>query len=211
MLLGPIEYLLISFVALFVIVNPLTTAFIFQSLMPYGSRNQKKLVAKRAAIVALTILVLFSLFGNTIFQIFGVTIPAFKIAGGLILFGIGMKMLKNHEGEHDEEHHTSSEMDSEDISVVPLAIPFMSGPGTIATTVLLTTQAENYMGLISVLIAIFLVIGISYFAMMYSNLITEKIGSTGKRIITKIFGLILAVISVQFVIDGIIEIAPKIF
>lgn len=179
--------------------------------MPYGSRNQKKLVAKRAAIVALTILVLFSLFGNTIFQIFGVTIPAFKIAGGLILFGIGMKMLKNHEGEHDEEHHTSSEMDSEDISVVPLAIPFMSGPGTIATTVLLTTQAENYMGLISVLIAIFLVIGISYFAMMYSNLITEKIGSTGKRIITKIFGLILAVISVQFVIDGIIEIAPKIF
>lgn len=209
MLISLIDYLIISLAALFVIINPLTTAFVFQSLMPYGSSEIKKEIAKRSTLIAASVLIIFSVFGNFIFSLFGITIAAFKIAGGLILFGIAMKMIKTHEGEHDEKHHTSNEMDSDDISVIPLAIPFMSGPGSIATVMLLTTQASSALHFSVVIIAIIIILLTCYFALLYSHKITEYVGETGKKVSTKLFGLILAVISVQFVINGVIDLIPQ--
>lgn len=205
-----LDYFLITFVALFVIINPLTTAFVFQNLLPYSTHDLKYQIAKRAALIAGTILIIFSLFGNFIFQIFGITIPAFKIAGGLILFGIAMNMIKKQEGEHDEKHHTSTELDSDDISVVPLAIPFISGPGSIATTMLLTSESQSRPEYLIVIISIILVVTLCYFTMKHSHKIVEKIGVTGKKISTKIFGLILAVISIQFVLNGAFDLLPEI-
>lgn len=208
MIIELLDYFLIAFTALFVIINPITTAFIFQSLIPFGNQSLKKAIALKSSIVAVSVLLIFSLFGNFIFYVFGITIHAFKIAGGLILFGIAMKMIKHHEGEHDEKHHTSTEMDSEDIAIIPLAIPFMSGPGSIATSILLTSQAQTKIHLFIILFSIILIITVCYFAMIYSKFITNIIGNTGKKIATKIFGLILAVISVQFVINGLIDLVP---
>jgi multiple antibiotic resistance protein len=208
MIIELLDYFLIAFTALFVIVNPITTAFIFQSLIPFGNHNLKKAVAFKASLVALSILLIFSLFGNFIFYVFGITIHAFKIAGGLILFGISMKMIKHHEGEHDEKHHMSTEMDSDDVAIIPLAIPFMSGPGSIATSILLTSQAQTKLHFLIVLVSIVIIMIICYFAMIYSKYITDVIGNTGKKIATKIFGLILAIISVQFVINGLIDLVP---
>ena len=205
-----LEYFFISIAALLVIINPLTTAFVFQSLIPYSTNQIKYHIAKRASIIALTILLVFALFGTYIFTLFGITLPAFKIAGGLILFSIAIKMLKSNQGEHDEKHHTGNEMDSEDISVVPLAIPFISGPGTIATTMLLIAQAQSTINTVMVLIAIVIGVLVAYLAMIHSHFITDRVGQTAKKIITKLFGLILAIISVQFVINGAFDLIPDI-
>lgn len=178
--------------------------------MPYGSKELKNSIAKRSTIIAASVLIIFSLFGSFIFSLFGITIAAFKIAGGLILFGIAMKMIKSSGGEHDEAHHTSNEMDSDDISVIPLAIPFMSGPGSIATVMLLSTESSSTMHLSIVLLAIITIMLICYFALLYSHKITQYVGETGKKVATKIFGLILAVISVQFVINGSLDLLPEI-
>ncbi|MFT4283079.1 MAG: MarC family protein [Candidatus Woesearchaeota archaeon] len=210
MIQGLFDYFLISFAALFVIINPVTTAFIFNSLLPYASKAEKSNVAFKASLIAFIILILFSIIGTYIFSLFGVTMAAFKIAGGLILFGISMKMLKNNSGEHDENHHTSSERDFEDIAIIPLAIPFISGPGSIATVMLLSTQSTSFFHLLVVILTILIVVSLCYLAMKHSDFLVEKTGNTAKRIINKVFGLILAVISVQFILNGIASFLPEI-
>lgn len=206
---GLFNYWIITFTALFVIVNPLTTAFVFVSLLPRTSDAARKLTAKRASWVAIGILCVFALVGGLIFKIFGITIEAFRIAGGLILFGIALGMI--HKGMDDGE--TSSGNDptgdgklTRDISVIPLAIPFMSGPGAIATVMILTSEAPTVGHLLAVFLSIILTIGACYFAMLYSHFLVRYLGETGKEVITRIFGIILAVIAVQFVINGVLEI-----
>ena len=203
---GLFEYFLISLTAMLVITNPITTSFIFSSLIPYGSNNVIRSTAMRATLVAGSVLLLFALFGMALFNMFGITLEAFRIAGGLILFGIAVKMINKHEGEHDEKHHTSSDLDTDDIAIIPLAIPFISGPGSIATVVLLSTEAVNIWHRIIVLLAVLIAVSLAYLAMIYSHKVVDFIGHTGKKIVTKIFGLLLAVISVQFVINGIVDI-----
>jgi multiple antibiotic resistance protein len=199
--IGLFDYWIIAIAALFVIVNPLTTAFMFVSLLPRTSETTRKAVAKRSSLIALL--------GGLIFKIFGITIEAFRIAGGLILFGIAMSMI--HKGL--DEGETSSASDpaiegkiAKDISVIPLAIPFMSGPGAIATVMILTSEAPTAWHLILVFAAIMLTTGSCYLAMVYSHFLVRYLGETGKEIITRIFGIILSVIAVQFVINGVLEI-----
>ena len=206
---GLFNYWIITFTALFVIVNPLTTAFVFVSLLPRTSDAARKLTAKRASWVAIGILCVFALVGGLIFKIFGITIEAFRIAGGLILFGIALGMI--HKGMDDGEASSGSDPTGDgkltrDISVIPLAIPFMSGPGAIATVMILTSEAPTVGHLLAVFLSIILTIGACYLAMLYSHLLVRYLGETGKEIITRIFGIILAVIAVQFVINGVLEI-----
>ena len=208
MLTGIIDYFFMSITSMFVIINPVTTAFIFTSIKPFGSNYEKKKIALRSTTLAFIILTLFVVTGQAIFNLFGITIGAFRIAGGLLLFGIAMGMIKN-KGEHDEKYHTSSEVDTEDIAIIPLAIPFMSGPGSIATAILLSTQAANIFKIIIVLLAITLVLIACYYGMIYSQQVVNLVGNTGKRIITKLFGLILIVISIQFVVNGILDLLPS--
>ncbi len=208
---GLLDYFIITFAAIIVIVNPITTAFIFVSLLPHASRRKARLIAKRAALTGTTIFFTFALLGSVIFQVFGISLAAFRIAGGLILFGIAMKMIKEHEGEHDEQKTVEDKDEFTDhVSVVPLAIPFISGPGSIATVMILTTQAPSTGHTIIVFMAIGITTLLCYLAMIYSDYIVDFLGNTGKRIVTKIFGLILAVISVQFVINGILDVMPQI-
>ncbi len=206
-----LDYFLITFAAIIVIVNPVSTAFIFTSLLPNASKTKAKMIAKRATLTGTTIFFAFALLGSVIFQVFGITLAAFRIAGGLILFGIAMKMIKEHEGEHDEQKTVEDKDEfTDNISIVPLAIPFISGPGSIATVMILTTQAPSLAHTIIVFIAVAVTTMLCYFAMIYSKNIVQYLGQTGKRVITKIFGLILAVISVQFVINGILDVMPDI-
>jgi multiple antibiotic resistance protein len=203
------DYWIIAIAALFVIVNPLTTAFMFVSLLPRTSETTRKAVAKRSSLIATGVFFVFALLGGLIFKIFGITIEAFRIAGGLILFGIAMSMI--HKGLDEGETSSASEPAIEgkiakDISVIPLAIPFMSGPGAIATVMILTSEAPTAWHLIVVFAAILLTTGACYLAMVYSHFLVRYLGETGKEIVTRIFGIILSVIAVQFVINGVLEI-----
>jgi multiple antibiotic resistance protein len=196
------EYWAITISAIFVIVNPLTTAFMFMMLVPFGNVKERNAVAKRAVITSTIVLLVFVAMGGLIFKLFGITLYAFRIAGGIILFGIAMKML----GTRDEHENVANSKQKGDVAIIPLAIPFISGPGSIATVMILTSEAPSVYHLIILIAAIVITTTTCYFTMIYSDYIVKLIGNTGKDVVTRIFGLILAVVAVQFVLNGIIEV-----
>ncbi len=199
------EYFLIAVVGMFVIVNPLTTAFVFASLTTDAEDDEREEIARKAVLTSTAMLFVFALLGSVIFQLFGITLAAFRIAGGMILFGIAMGMLNKSEApDHDKaDARKSRAVIAQDISIVPLAIPFISGPGAIATAMILTSEAPGFWYTILVYFAISATTVSCYFTMVYSRHVIRWIGQSGRRIMTKVFGLILAVIAVQFVLNGI--------
>lgn len=202
------EYWLVTIAALFVIVNPLTTAFVFLSMVSKADEETQARIALRSVLVATGVFLTFALLGGLIFQIFGITLEAFRIAGGIILFGIAMRMISQGRDE-TEATASSSKVDShitDDIAIIPLAIPFISGPGAIATVMILTSEAPSIWHITLVFIAIGISTGACYYAMIYSKYIVRYLGESGKEIITRLFGLILSVIAVQFVINGVVDI-----
>lgn len=209
-----LNYLLITVAAIFVIVNPLTTAFVFMSLLPYASDKRREQVARRAVVMSTAIFFVFALLGGIIFQLFGITLEAFRIAGGIILFGIAMGMIKQGAGEaeqvdllgDDDSDQSPAAKHALSLAIVPLAIPFISGPGSIATVMILTSEAPTIWHVALVFVAILITAFACYYAMLYSRVLVERIGDVGKVIVTKVFGLILAVIAVQFVINGITDV-----
>jgi len=201
-----IEYFFIAIVGMFVIVNPLTTAFVFASLTTNSSEAERKQTARRAVVTSTAMLFSFALLGSLIFQLFGITLAAFRIAGGLILFGIAMAMLKKSEApDHSEADAEPSGKVAQDISIVPLAIPFISGPGAIATAMILTSEAPDPWYATVVFLAIAITTVSCYYTMVHSSHVIRWLGDSGRSVLTKIFGLILAVISVQFVINGTVD------
>ena len=201
-----IEYFFIAIAAMFVIINPLTTAFVFASLTPNVDRPERESIARRAVVTSTIMLFVFALLGSLIFQLFGITLAAFRIAGGLILFGIALGMLQKSEAsDHDPSDARATGKFAEDIAIVPLSIPFISGPGAIATAMILTSEAPDRWHVIVVFIAVLVTTVSCYFAMTHSRHVIRIMGESGRRILTKLFGLILAVIAVQFVINGIAE------
>lgn len=197
-----VSYLFITIAGIFVIVNPLTTAFSFMSLTTQMGEPHKKSIALKATKISTGLFFLFALLGGVIFQLFGITLASFRIAGGIILFGIAMGMITSR--NNDDENQKSSNGDiSDDISVIPLAIPFISGPGSIATVMILTSEAPTVYHTVIVFLAVLITTVSCYYSMVYSKVIVKYLGDSGKQIITKVFGLILAVIAVQFVVNGI--------
>ncbi len=201
-----LEYLGITFLAVFVIVNPLTTAFVFMALLPRASEERRRMIALRSTKIATALFFVFATIGGIIFQLFGITLAAFRIAGGVILFGIAMNMIRKR-GDEDEEKAEEARAEqsrlSDDISVIPLAIPFISGPGSIATVMILTSEAPTIYHTGLVYLAVLATTVACYFAMVHSRHIVRFLGETGKQILTKIFGLILAVLAIQFIINGV--------
>ena len=206
-----LTYFLITVAGIFVIVNPITSAFVFMSLLPNATEKRRREIARRSTKIATAVFFVFALLGSVIFQLFGITLAAFRIAGGIILFGIAMDMIRKKEGgpEDTEDPEQPEGEKTDDISVIPLAIPFMSGPGSIATVMILTSEAPSIYHTVLVFLAVVMTTIACYFAMVYSKVIVRHIGDTGKQIVTKVFGLILSVISVQFVINGTAEVLAR--
>ncbi|MCG3158719.1 MAG: hypothetical protein DKINENOH_05363 [bacterium] len=207
-----LAFALNAFVAVLVITDPLGNVPIFASLLNDYRPEQRHALIRRACLVGVLILTLFALMGGFILKIFGITIGAFRIAGGLILFGIAMNMLA---AQKSRVHFTPSEQVEaqvkEDISIVPLAIPLISGPGAIATVMTLTTQAQNFAHLAIIIAAILFAGALSYVIYHYAGALLLKMGETGINLMTRLLGLILAVMAVQFVINGVRDSFPEVF
>lgn len=207
-----LTFTLNAFVAVLVITDPLGNTPIFASLLNHYSPQERHAIIRRACIAAVAILILFTLTGGIIFKIFGITIGAFRIAGGIILFGIASHMLSAQKsrvritpGEQVEAQK------KDDIAIVPLAIPLISGPGAIATVMTLQTQAKSALETGILILAILTSGLISYLTYRYASTFLMKIGETGINIMTRLLGLILAVMAIQFVINGIRDSFPEIF
>ena len=197
-------FFMTAFVSLFAIIDAIGNSPMFLSITPRNTHAERVAMAGKAALAVFTILTVFAFLGNYIFQFFGITLDAFRIAGGLILLKIALDMLEaksprtRHTPEEDQEGRAK-----DDVAIIPLAMPMLSGPGAISTVIVLTGQATT-LGLKGILVlAIGLNAALVYLVLRSSARVVALFGETGMRIFTRILGIILASISVQFIITGI--------
>jgi multiple antibiotic resistance protein len=216
----PVEttaFLILSFSSLFAVIDPLGVIPFFTGLTATMSARQKGRVLVKALITAFLVLVVFTLAGQQLLRMFGITIEAFRIAGGVIFFGIGLDMLQSKPrrwqtgirraaAEDKESHavqHASRPRPEEDPSITPLAIPMIAGPGSITTVMVLTPQAPAQIGVPLVLLVVAAILLLTGGILMGADAVLKRLGATGMRIIEKLMGLLVTVIAVQFLIDGV--------
>ena len=191
-------YALTVFMSFFAVMNPIANTPIFLGLTAGENKESKKKIAKTATITAFIIVVSFVIAGKYIFELFGLTIPAFKITGGILIFYIGFQMLMSQKAKI----HSSDSEDKSNIAISPLAIPILAGPGTIVAAMNNVTNASFVH--IGIIISIFaLMIYLTYLAFSFSDLIVKKIGTNLISVIGKLMGLVLSIIGTGMVVDGI--------
>ena len=199
-----LSFFVFAFTSLITLVDPIGFAPIYLSMVDGMSRDEKKRIALKGTLTALIVLILFWLLGKVIFSIFGITVHAFRIAGGLLFFKVGMNML---EAKISRTRSTPTEEaeaeDKEDIAYTPIGIPLIAGPGAITSVMILSTEATSIQLKGVLLLSIILVMIITYITFITADKLTERFGKTGLRIMQRIMGLILMVMAVQFVINGI--------
>jgi multiple antibiotic resistance protein len=205
-----VTFALLSLSSILIIVNPLGATLTYVSLTTSLDPAAKLKVAEESCRYALIILFAFALAGGIILQLFGITIEAFRIGGGILLFVIGMEMVY---ARTSRTKLTATEkyesMDAEDISVTPLAIPMIAGPGAITTTIVLMNEATGSASRIAfILVSIVIAILVTYFMMARSDFIVSRIGQKEFRAINRLMGMLLIAIAVQFVIAGLTAAFP---
>ena len=201
-----------SFATLFVTADPVGLVPIFIAIAGRHSVADQRAIALRAVVIAGIILIAFAILGDAILTFFGVRIPAFEIAGGVLLFVIGFQMVFS-QGEAKREGPAAppAEVDLTQIAVFPLAIPMISGPGSISATVLLATHEDKGLTERIMLIGVILVLmAITYAAMLLAHPINRVLGSTGRVVITRLLGVILSVMAIDFIVRGLTKIIQEI-
>ena len=189
----------------FAIMNPIANAPIFLGLTEELSAKTRKLIALRAVVLAFAIVTVFALLGREIFDLFGITLPAFRIAGGILVALVGYHLLQGREsGVHtpSDEDNAQSQDAALGIAVSPLAMPVLAGPGTLATAMSYTAEA-SMPGLLRTLGALALVCLLTWIAFVSSDSMVKFLGQNAIKVISRLMGLILAVIGVQMLIAGI--------
>ncbi|TAJ44212.1 MarC family protein [Methanofollis fontis] len=201
-----LSFVLLTLSSIIIVVNPLAATLLFVSLTEAMDEVEKMTVAAIACRYALAILLTFAIAGGLILNLFGITLEAFRIAGGLLLFGIGMEMVyaKTSRTKISATEKYESQ-DADDVAVMPLAIPMIAGPGAITTTIVLTNEATavHPLAVAIVIAAILLTIGIIYLMFSRSEIIVERIGQREYRAVNRLMGMLLIAIAVQFVITGV--------
>ena len=195
--------------SIFAIVDPLGVVPFFSVLTEDLSAAQKQDIVSKACLTATITLGVFAVFGQWIFAGFGFTIPAFKIAGGALLFGVALEMLN---GERSRSRLTPQEREEtlqrEEVSVVPLGIPLLAGPGAITTVMIyMTAPVSDPTDKLFVFAGILVAVLSAFVLLHNADRIFRKIGRTGTRAFGRVMGLLLAAIAVQFLIDGIVAAA----
>ena len=199
------ENYLSNFITLFSVIDPIGVAWLFAAMTHGSARVEQRRMAVKATLLSSIILLVFFFTGTTLLDWFGITIPAFRIAGGALLFLLSIEMvfarqsgLRSTTVEEQDEAN-----EKQDITVFPLAFPLLAGPGAITTVLLLTsgqsTQALQWQPL-SVLLCVLV---ITLLALLYAPVLVRSLGETGANVISRILGLLLAALAVQYIIDGI--------
>jgi len=195
------KFVVLAFSSLFSVINPIEAAPIFVSLTQ-TMRDRRRSIAFRASLAAAIILALFALTGGAIFGFFGITLPAFQIAGGILFTTMGLTTLR-----HDDRPDRADVPSKADPSIVPLGMPLIAGPGAISTVMVLVGQARDGGHRMALALAIAANILLTLVILLAAPAIVSRIGETGQRIVSKIMGLITAVIGVQFVLNGVETVA----
>lgn len=201
-----LTHALTAFMGFFAIMNPISNTPIFLSLTEGDDPAVRNVVARRGIRLAFMIVLAFTIAGNAIFRVFGIGLPAFTIAGGLIVLLIGFHMVQGHASPVQHPVHSGGviTLDGElNKAVSPLAMPLLAGPGTIATAITFSTGSLD--NLTTTLIAWLAICLVTYSCFNYSERLVSALGQQGMRVITRLMGLILAAIGVQMVIGAVAE------
>ena len=205
-----IELFTTAFITLAVIIDPPGCAPIFASLTSGTDAAHRRKMAIRSVAVAWSILVFFALLGEPLLDTLGISLSAFRLAGGIMLFMIALDMVFERRTQRREERAQSIEgtPEAEDISVFPMAIPMIAGPGSIASIMLLSARADGLIEGAVVLAAMTLVILLTLAALLAAGPLMRLIGANLEAMITRILGVILAALAAQFVVDGLKQSFP---
>jgi multiple antibiotic resistance protein len=206
-----LAYTLVTFGSVFSIVDPFAAVPIFLALAGGQPGSTLGKTAFRASATCFVVLSLFAVAGNFIFSFFGITLPAFKIAGGILLFGVALEMMRARRS--DTRTTNEEERDAEtkdDVGLIPLGIPLLSGPGAIATVMVLVGKAKDYPERVSLFLVIAAVSLITFLVLRSASMVLRVLGKTGVNVIGRVMGLILAALAMQFVLDGLHEAFPHV-
>jgi multiple antibiotic resistance protein len=202
-------FFIVAFSAIFTVVNPLGSVPTFLAMTNHDSAAKRISMARRAAFVSLAVLVLCAILGGFLFRFFGITLPAVKIAGGVLLFFIGFDMINARQSRSKATVEEAEEgVVKDDIAVFPLAIPLLSGPGAIVTVLILVDKAATPWDHGALYLSLGLTALISFLILREAGRLVRFMGQIGMNVLSRLMGLVLAAVAVQFVIDGVKEALP---
>jgi len=199
-----LQELFLIFTSVLFIVDPLTAVPTFLAMTARDAPEVRRAMARRGAWTCAITLTAFALGGGVIFKLFGITLGAFKIAGGVL---IGLNALDMVQARRSQQKETPAEkaegIEKEDVGIMPLGVPMLAGPGAISTVMVLTGASRSTVTTLGVFGAILLTAYLCYLTLAAATMVERKLGQTGMRILTRLMGLVLCAIAVQFVIDGV--------
>lgn len=200
-----VDLLINAVVTLFVTIDPVGLAPLFLAVTAGMNRHERRQVALRASIIAFAIFVVFALAGTVILSLFGITLPAFRVAGGLLLFSIAFEMVFERRQERHENtaKRAITQDDIHGVSVFPLAIPLMAGPGAISATILLSGSFSGVLDRIALIGILLAIVTLTYGVYLLAERVEGLLGATGRTVLTRLLGVILSALAVQFVADGV--------
>ena len=205
------EYAALAFASLFAIVDPFAAIPVFLAVTAGSSLDERRRVARIACLTATAVIAGFALAGPLVFRLFGVTLAAFQIAGGLVLLLAAFDMLRAQASPlRATAEEVAEGVRNGDVAITPLAVPLLAGPGAITTVITLLAQAGSTGRRIAVYVSIVVVLLISWIVLGVAPLVVRRLGTTGINVIERIMGLIVMVIGVQFVVDGIEQVVIQI-
>lgn len=198
-----LAFFALCFPSLFSIVDPLAAVPTFLALTGTDDAKSQHRTAVRATVTALTIMTLFALFGTHIFRFFGITVPAFKIAGGVLLFTMALEMMRaKHSATRSTAEETIEAQQKEDVGLIPIGVPLLSGPGAIASVMVWSSRAVRVDEKIALFVSIAAIALVTLLTLLFAPRLARLFGKTGINIVTRIMGLILAATAAQFLLDG---------
>lgn len=197
-----LQFALITFTSVLFIVDPIAVIPTYLVITRNETPAQRRATATRATIAAAVLMIVFGIAGRLIFRLFGITLPAFRIAGGLILWYVAMDMLRGQRSTQESSTEIAEGAEKDDVALTPLAMPMLAGPGAISTVMVLSAQARTMPRKAIVYASIVVTALASWIVLRLAERLIERIGQTGIRVMTRIMGLLLAALAVQFVIGG---------
>ena len=197
------EIFLKALISFIIIANPLGVSAVFVGLMAFADQKEVRRTATRAVLVATVVLIVFALFGQALLEKFGITIAAFRVSGGILLFTIAYRMLFGETLPEAQSPEKRALSEKSDIAVFPLGIPLIAGPGCITLAIIMMAKAETPMQGGMIISGILVVMGITWLSLMGGRHLKKAINASGMNLITRIMGVLLAARSVQIIADGI--------
>jgi multiple antibiotic resistance protein len=199
------RFALVTFTSVLFIVDPIAAIPTYLVITQNETPLERRRTARRACIAMTVLLILFAATGTLLFRAFGITLAAFRTAGGLILWFVAIDMLRGERRTQEGREEVVEGQAKEDVALTPLAIPMLAGPGAISTVIVIAGQARGATQTLVVYSAIVVTGVISFFSLRLGEPLLVRLGKTGIRVVTRVMGLILAAVAVQFVFSGIKE------